>query len=72
MNPNPNFQTARHTAALLTQGALAPDALARETLERIAAEDGAIGAFVCTLGAEEAAAQARLLRGPLAGIPVAV
>ena len=72
MNPNPNFQPARHTAALLAQGALAPDTLARETLERIAAEDSAVGAFVCTLGADDAAAQARLLRGPLAGIPVAV
>ena len=72
MNPNPNFQPARHTAALLAQGALAPDTLARETLARIAAEDSAVGAFVCTLGADDAAAQARLLRGPLAGIPVAV
>ena len=72
MNSNPNFQPARQTAALLAQGALAPDTLARETLERIAAEDNAVGAFVCTLGAEDAAAQAHLLRGPLGGIPVAV
>ena len=72
MNPNSNFQTAQHTAALLAQGALTPDTLARETLARIAADDSAIGAFVCTLGAEDAAAQARSLSGPLAGIPVAV
>ncbi len=72
MNPNSNFQTAQQTAALLAQGALAPDTLARETLARIAAKDSAVGAFVCTLDAEDAAAQAPLLRGPLAGIPVAV
>ena len=30
MNSNPNFQTARQTAALLAQGALAPDTLARQ------------------------------------------
>jgi Asp-tRNA(Asn)/Glu-tRNA(Gln) amidotransferase A subunit family amidase len=72
MKRTPIFQTARHTASLLTQGALVPDTLARETLARIAAEDSAVGAFVCTLGAEDAAAQARLLRGPLAGIAVAV
>ena len=72
MNPNPNFQTALKTAAMLARGTLAPETLARETLARIAAEDKAVGAFVCTLGAEDSAAQARLLRGPLAGVPVAV
>ncbi len=72
MSPNPDFPTARHTAALLAQGALAPETLARETLARIAAEDSALCAFVCTLGADDAAAEARHLRGPLAGLPVAV
>jgi len=63
---------ARQLAAELSRGALAPDALARATHARIAAEDGALGAFVCTLTADDAAAQARHLRGPLAGLPVAV
>lgn len=63
---------ARQLAAELARGALAPEALARATLARIAAEDGALGAFVCTLSADAAAAQARTLQGPLAGLPVAV
>ena len=42
------------------------------TLERIATEDPALGAFVCTLPPAQAAAQARQLHGPLAGVPVAV
>lgn len=60
------------TAALLSQGALAPDALARETLAVIHDEDAELRAFVCTLAADAAAAQALKLRGPLAGLPVAV
>jgi len=64
--------SARQLAAELARGALAPEALARATLARIAAEDGALGAFVCTLPADAAAAQARTLQGPLAGLPVAV
>ena len=63
---------ARQLAAELARGALAPDTLARATLARIAAEDSALGAFVCTLSADDAAAQARSLHGPLAGLPVAV
>jgi Asp-tRNA(Asn)/Glu-tRNA(Gln) amidotransferase A subunit family amidase len=72
MNTNPNLRSAQQTAALLTQGALAPDTVARATLARIATEDGELRAFVCTLDADDAAAQARRLRGPLAGLPVAV
>jgi len=64
--------SARATAALIERGALAPDALARATLARIAVDDAALGAFVCTLSADAAAAQARRMRGPLAGVPVAV
>ena len=64
--------TARDTAALIARGALAPDTLARATLARIASDDAALGAFVCTLTADGAAEQARRLSGPLAGLPVAV
>jgi len=72
MTPNPQAVSARHLAALITSGALAPDELALATLERIAAEDPALGAFVCTLDVDDAARQAQQLRGPLAGVPVAV
>jgi len=67
--------SARETAALIERGALAPDALACATLARIARDDAALGAFVCTLTADDAADQSRRLRelgGPLAGVPVAV
>ena len=64
--------TARQAAALIERGVLSAAELARATLERIAGDDPALGAFVCTLGAEQAAAQAAALRGPLAGLPVAV
>ena len=64
--------TARETAALIERGALTPDVLARATLARIATEDAALGTFVCVLSADEAADQAQRLRGPLAGVPVAV
>jgi Asp-tRNA(Asn)/Glu-tRNA(Gln) amidotransferase A subunit family amidase len=63
---------ARHTATSILQGTASAEALAQATLARIAAEDPAVGAFVCTLAADEAAAQARRLQGPLAGVPVAV
>jgi Asp-tRNA(Asn)/Glu-tRNA(Gln) amidotransferase A subunit family amidase len=72
MNAKPIPRTARQTAALIAQGALTPDTLARETLARINDEDADLRAFVCTLGADAAAAQALKLRGPLAGLPVAV
>ena len=64
--------SARESAALIERGALSPEAVARATLARIASDDAALGAFVCTLSADEAADQARRLRGPLAGLPVAV
>ena len=64
--------SARALAALLQQGALAPDALARQTLAAIATAEPALRAFTCTLDADTAAAQARQLQGPLAGLPVAV
>ncbi len=64
--------SARALAALLQQGALAPDALARQTLAAIAAAEPALQAFTCVLDADTAAAQARQLQGPLAGLPVAV
>jgi Asp-tRNA(Asn)/Glu-tRNA(Gln) amidotransferase A subunit family amidase len=43
-----------------------------DTLHRIAAADGALGAFVCTLDAATAAGHAARLAGPLAGLAVAV
>lgn len=64
--------SARDLAAQVERGALAPDVLARATLARIDAEDRTLRAFTCTLSADDAAAQARQLRGPLAGVPVAV
>ncbi len=64
--------SARQLAALLQSGDIAPDVLARHTLARIATQDPAVGAFVCTLAAEDAARQALALRGPLVGVPVAV
>ena len=67
-----HFMSARETAALIERGALAPDALARATLARIARDDATLGAFVCTLSADEAVAQAQCLSGPLAGLPIAV
>ena len=72
MNPNPPPGSARHLAAQLASGALAPDELARTTLACIATQDPALGAFVCTLAVEDAVRQATQLRGPLAGVPVAV
>lgn len=72
MRLTPPAASARLTAALVQSGALAPDELARTTLARIATEDQTLGAFVCTLEADDAARQARGLRGPLAGVPVAV
>jgi len=72
MNPNPQAASARTLAALVTSGALSPDELARATLARIAADDPALGAFVCTLDVDDAVQQARQLHGPLAGVPVAV
>ncbi len=70
--PTDRALSARQLAADLAAGALAPDALARATHARISAEDGALGAFVCLLPADVAAAQARSLHGPLAGLPVGV
>lgn len=71
-NPDLPAGSARHLAAQVESGALAPNVLARATLARIAAEDQTLRAFVCTLAADDAAAMARQLRGPLAGVPVAV
>ncbi len=73
-SPNPDLPAgpARHLAALVERGALAPDVLARATLGRIHAEDPALRAFVSTLNADDAVAQALQLRGPLCGVPVAV
>lgn len=68
----PAAPAARHLAALIGRGELSPADLALRTLERIATEDPALGAFVCTLTPQQAAAQARQLHGPLAGVPVAV
>ena len=72
MNPNPQATSARHLAALVASGTLSPAELARDTLARIATHDPALGAFVCTLAVDDAARQATQLRGPLAGVPVAV
>lgn len=72
MQPVPPAGSARHTASLVASGALAPDALARNTLAGIAGGDQTLRAFVCTLEADAAARQARQLRGPLAGLPVGV
>jgi Asp-tRNA(Asn)/Glu-tRNA(Gln) amidotransferase A subunit family amidase len=64
--------SARQMAAQIRAGTLAPDAAARTTLARIATEDATLRAFVSTLSADDAAAQALRLQGPLAGVPVAV
>ena len=56
----------------MSGGEIQPAEFARYTLARIANEDSALGAFVCTLAVEDAARQAAQLRGPLAGVPVAV
>ena len=64
--------SAHETAALIASGACTADAVARATLARIATQDPALRAFVCILDADAAAAQARQLQGPLAGVPVAV
>ena len=72
MNPNSQATSARHLAALMAGGELSPAELARDTLERIARHDPALGAFVCTLAVDDAARQATQLCGPLAGVPVAV
>jgi Asp-tRNA(Asn)/Glu-tRNA(Gln) amidotransferase A subunit family amidase len=72
MKPGPDFTSARRTAALIEQGEWTAEAVARATLARIASEDGELGAFVCTLGPDDAAQQARSLRGVLSGVPVAV
>lgn len=64
--------SALQILAQLRSGALAADELARATLAHIASEDAAVGAFVCTLDADSAAAEASRLSGPLRGLPVAV
>lgn len=72
MNPDLPAHSARHLAALMADGELSAADLARDTLARIATHDAALGAFVCTLDVDDAARQATQLRGPLAGVPVAV
>ncbi len=72
MNIDTQALSARRMAASIGAGELSPAALARATLARIAAADTLLGAFVCTLAPDDAAAQARACRGPLAGVPVAV
>jgi Asp-tRNA(Asn)/Glu-tRNA(Gln) amidotransferase A subunit family amidase len=72
MIPSQTAHSARHTAACIARGELSPAELAEATLAHIGREDTALGAFVCTLAPQDAAAQAQALRGPLAGLPVAV
>jgi Asp-tRNA(Asn)/Glu-tRNA(Gln) amidotransferase A subunit family amidase len=80
MNPNDEptarpasaRQTVRQTAALIDRGTLSAAEVARATLDHIALAGAALGAFVCTLTADQAVEQAGQLRGPLAGLPVAV
>ncbi len=72
MTTAPTAASARELAALVDSGTLLPADLARDTLAHIAHSEPAIGAFVCTLAPDVAAAQAQRLRGPLAGVPVAV
>ena len=74
MPQSPTAPTARPTAARIARGECSPAEMAEATLARIGREDTALGAFVCTLAPQEAAAQAQVQagRGPLAGVPVAV
>lgn len=72
MNELPPGLSARDTAARVAAGTLSAEAIARDTLARITRDDAALHAFTATLGADEAAAQARRLRGPLAGVAVGV
>ncbi len=70
--PTSSPASALQTLEQLHGGALRADELARATLARIERDDPAVGAFVCTLEPDVAAAQALRLSGPLAGLPVAV
>ena len=72
MNRFMQAPSARDLAALVQTGVVAPDDLVRQTLSRIAIEDTTLRAFVCTLAPDDAAQQVRSLRGPLAGLPIAV
>jgi Asp-tRNA(Asn)/Glu-tRNA(Gln) amidotransferase A subunit family amidase len=64
--------SARQLAALIQSQVLTPGHLVRDTLSRIAIEDTTLRAFACTLAPDVALQQVGSLRGPLAGIPVAV
>ncbi len=70
--------TAVEIAARVRAGQVDPVAVTRESLERIAQRDGAIGAFV-KVRADKAIAEAELLTAhpdvaklPLAGVPIAI
>ncbi|MDB5890513.1 MAG: amidase [Polaromonas sp.] len=72
---NPDTPGTLDTAAQLEAGMLDASVLLDQTLERIAAEDATLGAFVALLDRPAARAQLVQLRkngGPLQGLPVAV
>jgi amidase len=70
--------TAVEVAELVRRGDLSPRAAVQESLDRIAARDGAIGAFqvvrreLALAEADDVAARGDLTELPLAGVPVAV
>ena len=72
----PPCALARDSAAAIHTGATSALAQTLATLQRIAAQDAELRAFVCTLSEDGAKAQiqaqAQALQGPLAGVPVAV
>lgn len=70
--PTPAGASALEILARVRAGDWTPAGVAQATVAHIAQADAALGAFVCTLPAEAAAAQAAAAAGPLAGLPVAV
>ncbi len=67
-----DWPPVQDAAAQVDAGTAPADALARLALTRIASADAEIGAFVCTADPEAAVGPDPGLRGPLAGLPVAV
>jgi Asp-tRNA(Asn)/Glu-tRNA(Gln) amidotransferase A subunit family amidase len=64
--------SAMTSAAQIAAGTLDAASLLADTYERIAAQDGALGALVAVLELPTALEQLKTLEGPLQGLPVAV
>jgi Asp-tRNA(Asn)/Glu-tRNA(Gln) amidotransferase A subunit family amidase len=71
MNTN-HWPSVQEAAAQVQAGSVLADGFARLALQRIADTDKELGAFVCTLDADEDIGSALALGGSLAGVPVAV